>query len=743
MTAAAEAGEAFVEVLGRALERRFSDHLGRAALTTIMSALVHCWPRSLYGSCSGDGARGQSTGVQQDSRSAPTVGVAQVPRGYAMGWGDLEPDGTLGGRTRNRTTSATLPPAAQVLSRREAPLPPAVREKCSGTAAVVTSILENDVVSGVVRAGTGARTDGGTTQPEVEGEEEEEVDQELRDEYGSWDGFADDADLDALLTGCTPSQSQTGAVLAQQAKEEEEEKERRRCAADKAAADAQAAVVAAAAAAAKEEEDNTWRYLAESAQTHVLPHLPEILKKTWTMARYAQGTSSSTSFAAPRFAAAAAADPEAATLSASRPPRLMMGSARGLAGSSSNSASGLAATSVGGSHSGSGSLAPSSRPSSPLLADSEVDASVVLELHASAALLWLRGSIDGVNGDSSSHGSEVRQQGRGAGRSNGSSSGGRGGYRAVRDRYLDLHQMSHNSSSLVPQQRLLAPAFFCLALDRACGHGVCDEPDKDNRSNVVSPLQQQGARGSSGGAVCDEQGEGETTGDGRVGRSPDVSDGRVVSMLLPKPTPPLLEALRGREWNMLNLWMQAVLDPLTFPVRQRGGREDDRGRSSSHARGSGGPQRRPGGGGSNKPSDLVRERFEAFTRCLSAAFGPEGLGVGCRRRDREVGDRGERAAVPSLDASVAGVFEKRLTRLEPAQLAALSSDEAKVKTRYCLLWRCYDSTTVTSVLRRKPWVHCQCKPRFKRGRAPSSTNRWHPSFKECVGRLTYGFQRAY
>ncbi|CAN0061225.1 unnamed protein product [Scytosiphon promiscuus] len=109
--------------------------------------------------------------------------------------------------------------------------------------------------------------------------------------------------------------------------------------------------------------------------------------------------------------------------------------------------------------------------------------------------------------------------------------------------------------------------------------------------------------------------------------------------------------------------MQAALDPLTFP-----------GRSQRRCRGGGG-----GGGDARgsgmEPPGIVLERFDSFTRHLSAAFGvTRGHGGG-------VSEVGGQRPPPPIDADVAGVFEKRLVRFEPAQLAALSSEEAQALER--------------------------------------------------------------
>ncbi|CAN0061155.1 unnamed protein product, partial [Scytosiphon promiscuus] len=91
-SAVAAAG-AFVEVLGRALDPRISEYLGSAALTTVMSAVLHCWPPPppACGDASG------SAGPPRPSvpGTTPVAVETERRRGYAMGWWRLEPDGRL------------------------------------------------------------------------------------------------------------------------------------------------------------------------------------------------------------------------------------------------------------------------------------------------------------------------------------------------------------------------------------------------------------------------------------------------------------------------------------------------------------------------------------------------------------------------------------------------------------------------------------------------------------------------
>ena len=576
---ATAAAAAFTEVLGRALDPRFSKHLGRAALTTVMSAVLHCWPPSPSSAGADGGSNGDAAVVSSASEVAGIPDAAGAgQRGYAMGWWRLEPDGRL-------------------------------RRSNSGGGGADEPGLNRG-------ANAGAGTTGEAAQPGPE--------DVLEDEWGSYT-FLDDPELNAILSG--GAASQPGA----------QQQELAAAAAAAEAAAAEASVAAAAAAAAEEERQKTWQSLADGARTHVLPHLHEILKTTYTIARYAQGSSASSASLA-----------SSSTSSAARgvPPRPAATAASTAVGASSSSS--LAATGR-----------SSSTPAAALLSieSSRVDAGTLLELHAAAALLVLHGCSGGnrtfgVSGRSGSgHGGDG-----GGGGSRGGGGGSRGGvdgepgstYNAVRERYLEVHRMVH--SPLLPQQRLLAAAFFCLALGSS------------GTSNSAN-----GGDDSSGGGGGDQHGSSIDTGLGG-------GEGRRPCPL--RPAPPLLEALRGREWEVLQLWMQAALDPLVFPVSQRRHRL---------SRGDGGGGGGGGRGANREPSDIVRERFEGFTRCLSDAFGG-GDGDG----DGGGGGGGAGGGNGSLDADVAGVFEKRLVRFEPAQLAVLSSEEARVRktgARCCVAGR--------------------------------------------------------
>lgn len=577
---AAAAAEAFIEVLGRALDPRFSRHLGRAALTTVMSAVLHCWPPTLTSSLGGGDNSSSSSSSGSGGSSAAVVvppaanvaGVAEASgageRGYAMGWWHLEPDGRL--RSGNSDVAAGEP---------------------------------------VPNHGSGANSGAGTGEEDQPGRDQDV----LEDEWGSFT-FVEDPELDAILGGSAASQPSA----QQQAS-----------AAETTAAAGAEVEAEAEAEAVEEERRKMWLSLADGARTHILPHLQEILKTTYTVARFAQGSSSassSSSFAHRYNPAALSAVSSSVSVAAARgvPPRTAATVASSTAVVASSSTS-LAAT---------GRSSSSSAAVVSSIESSRVDAGTLLELHAAAALLALHGSGGGKS--------------FGAGGRSGSGGGARGGgsescsaNNAVRERYLEVHRMAH--SPLVPQQRLLAPAFFCLALGSGSGKGAED-----------------GENGNSGGQHRSDT---------------ETSPGGTRRPCPPRPAPSLLEMLRGREWEILQLWVQAALDPLVFPVSQR------RHRLSRGGSGGGGGGR----GASREPSEIVRARFEGFTRCLSNAFGGGGDGAGGSGSSGMEGSR-ERSP-PLLDADVAGVFEKRLVRFEPAQLAALSSEEARVRetgTHHCV-----------------------------------------------------------
>lgn len=576
-SATVAASTTFVEVLGRALEMRISDRLGCPALTTIMFALLHCWPTP-FPAASGDTTATPATRIlradTQLSVGREALSAATTDRGDETGRQNSAPNGRAAS-TSTACASITCPPTDAPFMTGDSPLSSVME----GTA---TSDIREQHASFVgeadARAAPGEKQGG-----------------ELRDEYGSWDGFADDIDLDCLLTGSdAPSQSQyqtsegrgdvgvrrfeareTDAAVAVATREAE------------ATAAKTAAAQEAAAVKLKEidEEENAWRSMAEGARTHVLPHLHEILKKSYTVARFAPSSLPSSSASSRRVTA---------------------GGVRDSAASAASSGDG----------------------NSPVI-DSEVNAAVVLKLHAAAALVSLRGS-EGTASRARVGNGNVRQSGKSVGP----------GYLAIRERYLDVHRMAFNP--LVPQQRLLAPAFFCLLLYHAGG---------------------QDGNGSNGGLVGLEQQDARAT-------SPAPS--RCTSVNLTRPVPMLLEALRGREWDILQLWMQAALDPLAFPVRRRRGHRD---RRRPHRW----QQTNSSAESADDLSDLVREKFEGFTRYLRAALGTEsGVGRRLEAWDSHLERRtATRAAM--VDSDITGVFQKRLTCVATTQLAALSSGEARVR----------------------------------------------------------------
>lgn len=484
---------------------------------------------------------------------------------------------------------------------------------------------------------------GGGDQPECSEQND------MEDEYGSWDHFLGDPGLEALLSGVT-SRAINGTTQSEYTQTQQDNQEQKEPGAEEqdeqlAAEIAMATAMEEAAAVAKrqKEKEETWRSLAAGARAFVLPHLPEILKRAWTSARYAQGDPSSST----------------GSLQAVAPSHVTPGGGGvgvhggrvGFAGgsryTSSNITTPVAMTM---------SFSARNVGAAVALANLEVDAGVVLKVHASAALLALRGSMYGVNGDDKSYSD------------NRGDNGHHFDYSSVREKYLELYRTALNP--LVPQQRLLAPAFFCLVLDSACegsknsGVGGGSSPDIGN----TVPQEGDTHHGSS------RRDDREQNFQWWLGPSPaDVRPPRLL----------LRETLRGREWEVLQLWMQAALDPIAFPVppRRGGGNRDHRGRRYS----SRGDWNRTGGGrgsgdgaGTDEPSDIVRERFEAFTHCIAKAFGS---GVGEKWGNRAAGDcdgGGVQRTRPNAD-DVTGVFEKRLTRFDLGQRAVLSRDEDKAR----------------------------------------------------------------
>ncbi|CAN0201925.1 unnamed protein product, partial [Hapterophycus canaliculatus] len=324
------AAGAFVEVLGRALDPRVSEHLGSAALATVMSAVLHCWPPPPpppRACCDVSG----SAGTPPPSAPGATIGAVETgyQRGYAMGWWRLEPDGRL---------------------------------------------KSADDVVGTGEAAGAAAAGEGAAQSENQGEA-------LEDEFGSMD-FLFSPELDAMLGASAPSQ-----LSVQQQATETAHSAAEAAAAVAAAAAAAAEAAAAEAAAIEKEREEIWRSLAVGARTHILPHLNDICR-TYTAARYAQGSSSSSSSSAAAAAAtAAAAETEAAATRAAVPPRACRTPAsiprtggEGRRNPSCSMSSGISAI---------------SGSSSSLVDVSRVGTGTMLELHASAVLVDLHGSGSG------------------------------------------------------------------------------------------------------------------------------------------------------------------------------------------------------------------------------------------------------------------------------------------------------------------------------------------------------------
>lgn len=535
---------AFGEVLGRALQARVVEHLGSPALNAVMASLLHCLPSVLP---FGGDARWRPSSSSREMAINEIVG-----EGFAMGWGsndsELEHDFTRGMKMHRaddpQVSGATIAPEPEV---------------------------ETTIFS---LSSTYCGGGGGSGAEEVAARQAQCLDEgdETRDEYGSWDGFAEDAELDALLTGGTSSQPWT------QSQSPEEEAEKRRL---EAAKEAEAA--AAKEAAKKEEEESAWRSLAEGARSHILPYLHEIVKKAFTVARFAEGSS------APRLAHGTSVAPFS----------------RNEKGVGELFAVGAGVLTMESSRSSAGAVDSSARL--------EVDASIALELHASAALLLIRGGTG--TGNSSMSGNRRREEKHDS-----------SGFHAVRARYLDVHRMANNP--VVPQQRLLAPAFFCVALAEAQGRSgdVIDQSEcKTHPERATPPLS---------------------------------------SAFSAHPAPIVTEAVRGREWELLHMWMQAAFDPLAFPVSRR---RAARSRSRRSGRGA---------LGASEPSEIVRERFPEFTRALRVAFGSSAAAGG-----RAGGEWGEDRETLPLDEDIAGVFDKRLTRFEGLQVEVLSLEEARVRMR--------------------------------------------------------------
>lgn len=592
---------AFVEVLGRSLEKRFLEHLGRPALTVILSALLHCWPSV---NALGIVDNPTATAAVMSSSPAGCTNASSRDRGYAMGWWKDRPvfpappapidSGFFGQEVPNTftpTTMSTLALAAAVASPS-----PGSSVRSHDNAPKTSSGVRGSGDGGKGSEGTEAGRGGDGVQDEREEEENK------MDEYGSWDDFVDNAELEALLSGGT--QKSTTRVNMTQTQQDTEAEQQYGCpfAAETAAAEeAQAAAAAAAVTKENEEREKMWLSLADGARMHVLPRLPEIVKRAWTIARYAQdGLSSSSSVQA------------ASTRNSSYGVASSHGGGVGIVGKLS-----------GCKLSGCKEPAPIPQPTSATesgfgqsLGDSDVDADVVLRLHASAALVALRGKIATTTTNRGGNDSQNCTD---------------YDYCNVREKYLDLHRMAQNP--LVPQQRLLAPAFFCVTLESAGeADGVGGGGDNELEESGPHPGGFYGLR---------------------------------------RPGFLLQEALEGREWEVLQLWMQAALDPMAFPAPPRRRGEVNRVHGHRFPRRGGDWAGGGSGAGLGEPSHLVRERFEVFTHRLARAFGFEKGSMG--------GSDIRREGRPFVDADeVRGIFEKRLIRFEPSQWAALSKHESKV-----------------------------------------------------------------
>ncbi|CAM9898223.1 unnamed protein product, partial [Discosporangium mesarthrocarpum] len=435
----------------------------------------------------------------------------------------------------------------------------------------------------------------------------------LEDEYGSWD--FEEVDLDDILSehgNQTGTRSQPATEISPPA--------RARTGAGTGASAVTATETAAAEAAAAAEE--AWGRLAEGMKEHVLPHLRRISRKSWTSARY---TLPSLVHGARQPAHHFSGHGQANTHGPSR-----VNPVAGARRSRDPSAV----------------VAPSADHASDHPVDQDpnllnlggavhvptgflADAGVILELHASAALaIFCRGK-----GGAQAHCPRSQDQ----------------GWVEVRRHYLSLHSQSPDPA--VPEQRLLAAAFFSLALGKA------------RQAMVVLGLVPRVTGQSSGSTAMARSGAG--GGD----RGSGISVARCQERNL------LAEMLRGVEWEVLQLWVQSALDPMSFPqpprrVRRRGLR---RSRSEDARRMQ----------GMRQPSDLIRDSFEGFTECLATAFGvAQGRGGGrSSSTSNNSTTRSGTSDVGGGDHGLKGVFERRLTKFEVDELADLSEQERQVLER--------------------------------------------------------------
>ncbi|CAM9421347.1 unnamed protein product [Choristocarpus tenellus] len=442
----------------------------------------------------------------------------------------------------------------------------------------------------------------------------------LHDEYGSWD--FEDADLDALLEnysnqGQSKTQSQTHTQGQGQSSKSPPNQSHE-------VGDAAMATAGAGGAGAAGAKTNAvaakaaWGLIAEHVKGHVLPHLRHVWSKEWTVARYAQESNTSSQRQGqhnnPRQApnATQAKNVVKPMYSSSAP---------------YPSASG-------------GGLCPSNDVHR-VPVKSLVDAGIVLELEASAALAVLCSGLDlgerGVQGTGAGNGDDV---GRGS-HAHPPALGGRSreDWRELRKQFLDMQ--SQPPDPAVPEQRLLPTAFFSIVLTRAYWAEKAFSVGTEN-TGVTNA-------GSETGVV-----------------SVPVSCACVGHNLL-------VGVLRGVEWELLRLWMQSVLDPMAFPLAHAWDSRDRRGGSE---------RLRVPGMGVRQPSDVVREGFEGFTECLALAYGvdvDEGIGNGDRSGGR--GRGGDEKEGPLVASALRGVLERRSTMFEAEEFDDFSNQERKVLER--------------------------------------------------------------
>lgn len=605
------------------------------------------WHISRFDSSAVVGGGGVGVGVGVGTCAAGAAGVAAMAVEPAVA-GNLQTNASMSTSATTAAPSSSLP-ASSVMLRQ-----PDSSDMHQGETLMASRGTGIDSGgsrcanhSGTVGAGSGSCSGRG-------GDSEEQ--DEMQDEYGSWDHFLEDVDLEALLAGggqntiatapCDTIQTQLDKRRAEE-REQQQMKERN----EKLAAEA---VAAAEKAANQQKEEELWQSLAASARTHVLPHLPEIVKRAWTIARYAQGESSSSSVtlqgSSPLvYSSSASPCPTSNSFSARGGGGVGVGGRVGFATGPRHTHQPLAAMTAPYSASGTDAAAP--------LAVFEVDAGVVLQVHAAAALLALRGSISGVSSSSNNYDNTLRKM----------------DYASVREKYLELHRATPNP--LLPQQRLLAPAFFCFVLENVCeggGGGSDCSSDGGGDGDFVGGGGSTSERGRQNPGRGSSRRGGEEGNDRATHGSPPA-----VTYLGPRRQMILRETLRGREWEIMHLWMQTALDPIVFPVPlRRGESRRDYNPGGRHFSAQRGWNMTSGGSDADDPSDVVRDRFDAFTDGLAKAF--RSGGAEARSDDRVRGGGSGRARLTHQDADdLVGVFDKRLTCFEPEQRASLSKDENK------------------------------------------------------------------